>query len=250
MAAIVVGDIDRGGVFAHLHVTVDLLPADLRPLVQGFVINRFRGDPALLGDGMEMLRRRCGVPTLGVVPMLRDRWFDGEDSLALDVPYPSAGPPIGDPLDVVVVLLPQISNYTDVDALAIEPGVSVRTSPRLTRSAAQTWSRSPVRRRRSPARVGSRSTAASRGQSPRTAASAAPPITGCSRRWLPDAVPHRPRRSPRASIRGRRSELRCGPPVAFRPDCRRHRGASRSGRIEPADRARTADVMGNHLRFV
>ncbi|MCU1392340.1 MAG: cobyric acid synthase CobQ [Ilumatobacteraceae bacterium] len=126
MAAIVVGDIDRGGVFAHLYGTVALLPDDLRPLVQGFVINRFRGDPALLGDGMETLRRRSGVPTLGILPMLRDLWLDGEDSLALDVPYPSAGPALADSLDVVVVRLPQISNYTDVDALALEPGLSVR----------------------------------------------------------------------------------------------------------------------------
>lgn len=126
MAAIIVGDIDRGGVFAHLYGTVDLLPPDLRPLVRGFVINRFRGDPALLGDGMALLEQRSGVPTLGVLPMLRDLWLDGEDSLALDVPYPSAGPPVGHPLDIVVVRLPQISNFTDVDALAIEPGVSVR----------------------------------------------------------------------------------------------------------------------------
>jgi adenosylcobyric acid synthase len=73
-----------------------------------------------------MLRRRCGVPTLGVIPMLRDLWLDGEDSLALDVPYPSPGPPRADPLEIVVVRLPQISNFTDIDAFAIEPGVSVR----------------------------------------------------------------------------------------------------------------------------
>jgi adenosylcobyric acid synthase len=126
MAAIVVGDIDRGGVFAHLYGTVALLPDDLRPLVQGFVINRFRGDPALLGDGTDALLRRSGVPTLGVIPMLSDLWLDSEDSLALDVPYPSPGPPIADPLDIVVIRLPQISNFTDMDALALEPGVTVR----------------------------------------------------------------------------------------------------------------------------
>ncbi|HEY4331231.1 MAG TPA: cobyric acid synthase [Ilumatobacteraceae bacterium] len=125
-AAIVVGDIDRGGVFAHLFGTVALLPADLRPLVRGFVINRFRGDPALLGDGLADLEHRSGVPTLGVLPMLDGLWLDGEDSLALDVPAPSAGPPRADSLDIVVIRLPRLSNYTDTDALSLEPGVSVR----------------------------------------------------------------------------------------------------------------------------
>ncbi len=124
--AIVVGDIDRGGVFAHLYGTVALLPDDLRRLVKGFVINRFRGDPTLLGDGLRDLERLAGVPTLGVLPMLPGLWLDGEDSVALDVPAPSAGPPIADALDIVVVRLPMLSNYTDTDALSLEPGVSVR----------------------------------------------------------------------------------------------------------------------------
>ncbi len=126
MRAVVVGDIDRGGVFAHLYGTVELLPPDLRATVGGFVINRFRGDPALLGDGMAQLEAACGVPTLGVVPMLDGLWLDGEDSVALGVPIPSAGPALADSLEVVVVRLPHLSNYTDLDALATEPGVSVR----------------------------------------------------------------------------------------------------------------------------
>ncbi len=126
MPAIVVADIDRGGVFAHLFGTVALLPEDLRRTVKGFVINKFRGDPALLGDGTAMLQQRCGVPTLGVIPMLREMWLDGEDSLALDVPYPSAGAALADPIDIAVIRLPQISNYTDIDAFAIEPGVTGR----------------------------------------------------------------------------------------------------------------------------
>ncbi len=81
--AVVVGDIDRGGVFAALYGTVALLPDDLRPLVRGFVINKFRGDPALLGDGLADLERRTGVPTLGVLPWLTDVALDAEDSLAL-----------------------------------------------------------------------------------------------------------------------------------------------------------------------
>ncbi|MGI9022038.1 MAG: cobyric acid synthase, partial [Acidimicrobiales bacterium] len=125
--ALVVGDIDRGGVFAALYGTVALLPADLRPLVRGFVINKFRGDPALLGDALADLERRCGVPTLGVLPWIHDVALDAEDSLALSGRRPRAsGPPLGDTLDVAVVAVPRIANFTDFDALATEPGVGVR----------------------------------------------------------------------------------------------------------------------------
>lgn len=127
LPALVVGDIDRGGVFAALYGTVALLPDDLRPLVRGFVINKFRGDPALLGGAMVDLERRCGVPTLGVVPWLHDVALDAEDSLALDGrrPRPS-GDPAGDAVDVAVLRFPRVSNFTDVDALGLEPGVGVR----------------------------------------------------------------------------------------------------------------------------
>jgi len=121
--AVVVGDIDRGGVFAALYGTVALLPDDLRPLVRGFVVNKLRGDPALLGDGPAQLERRCGVPTLGVVPWVHDVDLDAEDSLAL--PRRSGVASDGQ-LDVAVVRFPRIANFTDVDALALEPGVAVR----------------------------------------------------------------------------------------------------------------------------
>ncbi|MCU1500440.1 MAG: cobQ [Acidimicrobiales bacterium] len=127
--AIVVGDIDRGGVFAALHGTVDLLPPHYRRLVGGFVLNKFRGDPALLLDGTDQLRERSGIATLGVVPWIRDIALDAEDSLALDGlrPRPAAPLPTGaDRLDVAVVRFPRLSNFTDLDALAIEPGVGVR----------------------------------------------------------------------------------------------------------------------------
>lgn len=127
LPAIVVGDIDRGGIFASLYGTVALLPDHYRSLVRGFVINKFRGDPALLGDGMRMLEERSGVPTLGVVPMIDGLALDAEDSLALSGPRPRAvGEPKGDQLDVAVVRFPRLSNFTDLDALSIEPGVSVR----------------------------------------------------------------------------------------------------------------------------
>ncbi len=129
--AVVVGDIDRGGVFAHLYGTVALLPEDRRAAVRGFVVNKFRGDPALLGDATEQLRRRCGVPTLGVVPHLGDLWIDAEDSLALEAPAwaprQRAGAAVdGDVVDVAVVRLPHMANFTDLDPLAVEPAASVR----------------------------------------------------------------------------------------------------------------------------
>jgi adenosylcobyric acid synthase len=127
-AAIVVADIDRGGAFASLYGTVGLLPDRYRRLVRGFLINKFRGDPALLFDAASELEQRTGVPTLGVVPMLPHDIvaLDAEDSLALDAPLRHAGPPVADALDIAVVRFPYASNVTDVDAFAIEPGVSVR----------------------------------------------------------------------------------------------------------------------------
>ena len=125
--AILVGDIDRGGVFAALYGTVALLPDDLRPLIRGFVINKFRGDPDLLAPGLADLERRCRVPALGVLPWLHDVALDAEDSLALDGRRPRpAGPPIEATLDVAAVRFPRLSNFTDLDAIAVEPGVGVR----------------------------------------------------------------------------------------------------------------------------
>ncbi len=127
LPAVVVGDIDRGGVFAALYGTVALLPDHYRPLVRGFFINKFRGDPALLGSGIADLQRRCGVPTLGVLPFLHDVALDAEDSLALAGHRPcAAAPAVSDSLDVAAIHFPRLSNFTDLDALAIEPGVSVR----------------------------------------------------------------------------------------------------------------------------
>ncbi len=120
--AIVVGDIDRGGVFAAFYGTVALLPEDLRPLVRGFVVNKLRGDPALLAEGPAELERRCGVPTLGVLPYLHGVSLDAEDSLAL----PEVAPATGEALDVAVIRFPRIANFTDLDPLTMEPAVGVR----------------------------------------------------------------------------------------------------------------------------
>ncbi|MQA86909.1 MAG: cobyric acid synthase [Streptosporangiales bacterium] len=132
LPVIVVGDIDRGGVFASLYGTLALLePAD-QALVAGFVINKFRGAAELLDTGVQMLTRLTGRPTYGVLPWRDGLWLDVEDSLALSGERGAALPPHGrDILRVAVVRLPRISNFTDVDALAAEPGVLVRfvTSP-------------------------------------------------------------------------------------------------------------------------
>ncbi len=129
MPTLIVGDIDRGGVFASMAGTLALLsPAD-QDLVRGFVVNRFRGDVSLLRPGLDEFTRRTGRPVLGVLPWLSGLWLDSEDSLALGArdsggaPVPGAGP---DGLTVAVIMLPRISNFTDIDALCLEPGVRVR----------------------------------------------------------------------------------------------------------------------------
>jgi adenosylcobyric acid synthase len=128
LPVIVVGDIDRGGVFAAMYGTLALLePAD-QALVAGFVINKFRGARELLEPGVRMLTGFTGRGAFGIIPWTDGLWLDPEDSLALDARRAaSGGPPAGaDVLRVSVVRLPRISNFTDMDALAAEPGVLVR----------------------------------------------------------------------------------------------------------------------------
>jgi adenosylcobyric acid synthase len=129
LPVLVVGDIDRGGVFAHLYGTLALLsPAD-QALVAGFVINKFRGDPDLLAPGLRQLQELTGRRSYGVLPFHDGLWLDAEDSLAYvaDGVVGRPAPPCGTQwLRVAAVRLPRISNGTDVDALACEPGVAVR----------------------------------------------------------------------------------------------------------------------------
>jgi adenosylcobyric acid synthase len=127
LPAIVVGDIDRGGVFAALFGTVALLdPAD-QALVSGFVVNKFRGDLGLLRPGLDMITAATGRPVLGVLPFHQHVWLDAEDSLAYGRVLGRPSPPHGTEwLSVAVVRLPRISNATDAEALATEPGVRVR----------------------------------------------------------------------------------------------------------------------------
>src|SRR5690348_3278155 len=139
LPVIVTGDIDRGGVFAAMYGTLALLAPEDQALISGFVINKFRGAPELLDSGLTMLRQLTGRPVLGVLPWQEGLWLDVEDSLGLPPHSHSTvggrGAPssfgMNDFLRVAVVRLPRISNFTDADALAAEPGVLVRfaTSP-------------------------------------------------------------------------------------------------------------------------
>jgi adenosylcobyric acid synthase len=124
---IVVGDIDRGGVLASLYGTIALLSRADQKLVAGMVINKFRGDLGLLRPGIARLETLTGRPVYGVVPWQLELWLDSEDSLGYGKVHGHTAPPVGaEWLRVAVVRLPHISNATDVDALATEPGVQVR----------------------------------------------------------------------------------------------------------------------------
>ncbi len=117
---ILIADIDRGGVFAHLVGTLELLCESERARVKGFVINRFRGDIALLQNGLDWLEERTGVPVLGVLPYLMDFHLEAED--AIDTRQAAK---TGERLRVVVPVLPRISNHTDFDPLRLHPQVEL-----------------------------------------------------------------------------------------------------------------------------
>jgi adenosylcobyric acid synthase len=117
---ILIADIDRGGVFAHLVGTLALLSPSERARVAGFVINRFRGDLALLQPGLEWLERETGKPVLGVLPYLHGLYLEAEDALPRERDRkPDAS------LRVVVPALPRISNHTDFDALRAHPQIDL-----------------------------------------------------------------------------------------------------------------------------
>lgn len=118
---ILVADIDRGGVFAHLLGTLDCLSDSERDRIRGFVINRFRGDVSLLEPGLRWLEERSGKPVLGVLPYLTGLMLDAEDAL----PRERLAKTDAQRLRVVVPVLPRISNHTDVDALRMHPQVEL-----------------------------------------------------------------------------------------------------------------------------
>src|ERR1700678_2476682 len=128
-ACLLVGDIDRGGVFAALLGTIELLEPEDRARIRGFVINKFRGDVELLRPGVEMIEQRLGIPCAGVVPFVRNLGLEEEDGVAMErkcawqtnVNRESRERP----LRIAVVAVPHIANFTDFDAFAAEPSVSL-----------------------------------------------------------------------------------------------------------------------------
>ena len=117
------GDIDRGGVFAALVGTLQLLEPEERETVKGLIINKFRGDPGLLTDGITWLEEYTGIPVAGLIHHYRDIHIPEEDSVALDDAPRVAATSV---LDVAVLRLPHIANFDDFDPLARHPGVELR----------------------------------------------------------------------------------------------------------------------------
>ena len=121
---VLVADIDRGGVFAQVLGTLDLLVPDERARVCGVIINKFRGDAKLFADGVKFLEARSGLPVLGVVPFLRDLMLDQEDSLDLGRNLQTSF--VSDRVNIAVILLPHMSNFTDFNILASETDVALK----------------------------------------------------------------------------------------------------------------------------
>ncbi|PLS15013.1 cobyric acid synthase CobQ [Bacillus sp. M6-12] len=121
--ALLVADIDRGGVFASIVGTIDLLPESEKKRVKGLIINKFRGDIGLFEDGKAWLEQRTGIPVLGVLPYIDGHRIEGEDSLSLSDRFSAS---VKDGLDIAVVKLPFLSNYTDIEPFLYEEDVSVR----------------------------------------------------------------------------------------------------------------------------
>lgn len=121
---LLVADIDRGGIFAQVIGTIDLLTPEERERLLGVVINKFRGDPALFEDGVTFLEERTGIPVLGIVPFERNLRLDQEDGVEIErrrhTPFRE------DQINVAVTLLPHLSNFTDFNPLAEEPDVVLR----------------------------------------------------------------------------------------------------------------------------
>jgi adenosylcobyric acid synthase len=124
---LLIADIDRGGALASIVGTLELLEPDERDLVKGIIINKFRGDIALLRPAVDFLEARTGKPVVGVIPHLDDLGIDDEDSVSLDDKRGGGGEGSGEAdIDIAVLRLPKIANFTDFAALAAEPGVAVR----------------------------------------------------------------------------------------------------------------------------
>ncbi len=146
-ACLLVGDIDRGGVFASLLGTLELLEPSERALIRGYAINKFRGDISLLQPGLTMMEPRLGIPCAGVIPYLHDLGLDEEDGVAVEdrrnawrVWKDHAGGASQErPLRIGVIALPHMSNFTDFDALATEPSVALAFLDRAEELSGADW---------------------------------------------------------------------------------------------------------------
>ena len=119
---ILVGDIDRGGVFASVYGSIMLQSPEDRKRIKGIIINKFRGDMRLFDEGRRMLEGICGIPVLGVIPYYKDIYIDEEDSVALEQKRKQLAE---DKVNVAVVLLRHISNYTDFNTLERDPRINL-----------------------------------------------------------------------------------------------------------------------------
>ena len=126
---LLVGDIDRGGIFAQCLGTLMLLEPDERALVRGLIVNKFRGDPTLFDQGIHILEQRGGVPVLGLIPYVVDHGLPEEDAVAIEAQNRQRSSPAD--VDIAVIALPRIANFDDCDPLAAEEGVQVRYVSRV-----------------------------------------------------------------------------------------------------------------------
>ncbi|GAB3765020.1 cobyric acid synthase [Spirosoma pomorum] len=121
-ATYLIGDIDRGGLFGSVYGTVALLTPEERSLIKGVIINKFRGDARLFDDGRRMLEELTGVPVIGVLPYFRDIFIEQEDSVSLKQKFRST---VAGKVNVAVILLKRLSNFTDFDRLEQDPRVNL-----------------------------------------------------------------------------------------------------------------------------
>src|SRR6185503_17107119 len=123
---LLVGDIDRGGIFAQLLGTLWLLELEERALVRGFLVNKFRRDLSLFEDGIQILEQKGKVPGLGVIPYLRGLSLPDEDAVSVEVASRAARPAATSQTDIAILALPRIANFDDFDSLRSEPNVHIR----------------------------------------------------------------------------------------------------------------------------
>jgi adenosylcobyric acid synthase len=121
-ATYLIGDIDRGGLFGSVYGTIALLTPEERLLIKGIIVNKFRGDARLFADGRRMLEELAGVPVVGVLPYFRDIFIEQEDSVSLEQKFRST---VSGKINVAIILLKRLSNFTDFDRLERDPRVNL-----------------------------------------------------------------------------------------------------------------------------